>query len=69
MQNVSQENAIHFLQGIKMMVLRDGGKLTNRDIDSFVYIDVQQKHWLVQYHKLGRWIRRYKYDDSVEKEG
>lgn len=66
MERIGSDQAIHFLQGIKMMVLRDGGKVINRDIHSFTYIDKNQANWIIQYHTRGQWIRRFKYDPELD---
>lgn len=63
MEGIADEDAICFLKGIKMMVLRDGGKLLAREMYAFTYEDINQKKWSVQYNQFRRWIRRYKYTE------
>lgn len=63
MEGIPPEDALYFLRGIKMMALRDGGKLLKREMYSFAYLDTNQNQWHVQYSEIHRWVRRYRFSE------
>lgn len=60
LENADEETGFQLLQGLKQMLLHDGGVLVECELYSFKYVDASQCIWKVSYDRSRRCVRRYR---------